>query len=76
MFLFKCVWFVALGMAVMGLGYLFAPIDWLLKWDRRRAQDIEGQLGRRAVTLYFRAFGVVMLVAGGFVAAGLFSVLR
>jgi hypothetical protein len=76
MFLFKCVWFAAVGVAAMGLGYIFAPIEWLCTWDRRRAQDIERRLGRRAVMLYFRAFGTVMLIVGGFIAIGLFSVLR
>jgi hypothetical protein len=76
MFLFKCVWFIALAIAVMGLGYLVAPIDWLRKWDRLRAQDIERRWGRRAVTFYFRALGIVMLIAGGFITAGLFSVLQ
>jgi len=64
------------GVAAAGIGYLVAPIDWLRKWDRRRAQDVERRLGRRAVALYFRALGVVMLVVGGFIAAGLFSALR
>ncbi len=74
--MFKCVWFAAVGVAAIGLGYLVAPIAWLRNWDRRRAQDIERRLGGRAVALYFRAFGVVMLIAGGFVALGLLSVLR
>ncbi len=76
MLIFKCVWFAAVGVAAMGLGYLVAPIAWLRQWDRRRAQDIERRLGGRAVTLYFRAFGATMLIAGGFVALGLISVLR
>jgi hypothetical protein len=76
MFLFKCVWLIAVGVALIGLGYIAAPIDWLRKWDRRRAQDIERRLGHRAVTLYFRALGVVMLVVGGFIAAGLTSAVR
>jgi hypothetical protein len=76
MFLFKCVWFIAVGVTLMGLGYIAAPIDWLRKWDRRRAQDIERRWGRRTVTLYFRAFGVVMLVVGGFIAVGLMNAVR
>jgi hypothetical protein len=64
------------GVALIGLGYIAAPIDWLRKWDRRCAQDIERRLGHRAVTLYFRALGVVMLVAGGFVAVGLMNAVR
>ena len=76
MFLFKCVWFMALGMALTGLGYIVMPISWLRKWDRRRAQNIEQRLGRRAVMLYFRAFGVVMLAVGGFVTVGLISAIR
>jgi hypothetical protein len=76
MFLFKCVWFIAVGVALLGLGYIVAPIHWLRKWDRRRAQDVERRLGHRGVTFYFRALGVVMLLVGGFIAAGLMSVFR
>ncbi len=60
----------------MGLAYIFFPIEWLRKWDRRRAQDIERRMGRRAVLLYFRALGVVMLLVGGFVAVGLVNAFR
>jgi uncharacterized membrane protein YeiB len=76
MFLFKCIWLIAVGVALIGLGYIAAPIEWLRKWDRRRAQDIEHRVGRRAVTFYFRALGVVMLVVGGFIAVGLTNAVR
>jgi hypothetical protein len=76
MFLFKCVWFIALGVALIGLGYIVAPLDWLRKWDRRRAQNIERRLGHRAVSLYFRTLGVAMFVIGGFITVGLISAIR
>jgi hypothetical protein len=76
MFLFKCVWFIAVGVAFIGLGYIVAPLGWLRKWDRRRAQNIEQRLGRRAVSLYFRVLGVVMFVIGGFITVGLISAVR
>ncbi len=76
MFLFKCVWFVALAVALIGAGYIIAPIDWLRKWDRRQVERIERRLGRRAIPIYFRALGVVMLLAGGFVAVGLMNIAR
>ncbi len=76
MFLFKCVWSLALGVTLMGLGYIVAPLDWLRKLDRRGAQNIEQRRGRRAVSLYFRTLGVVMFVIGGFITVGLISAVR
>ena len=76
MLLFKCVWFAAIGVAALGLGYAVAPVEWLRKWDRRRAQDIERRWGRRAVLLYFRVWGAIMFIVGSSVAIGLWGVLR
>ncbi len=76
MYLFKCVWFMAVGVAVTGLAYIFVPLDWLLRWDRRQAAIIERRLGGWAIPFYFRGLGVVMLLAGGFIAVGLVSVFR